>query len=157
MVWKMVLVSCYYYYYVIIFIPPSVITGDSLRPYLVLHFENKCLYIIELTVGFESNSAKNANRKKLKYLELVNQLIDNYKQFKLVNLTMSSLGLFDKSSSCFIDMMKDLEITTDQTSFIIKRIMNIAIRSSYFIFCCRNTEWCYPEHMNYWLLTRLSI
>jgi len=93
--------------------------------------------------------AKNANRKKLKYLELVNQLKDNYRLVKFVNLSMSSLGLFDKSSSDFIDMMKDLEITTDQTSFIIKRIMNIAIRSSYFIFCCRNKDWCNPELMNY--------
>ena len=46
------------------FISPSVITGDSLCPDLVLHFQNKCLYIIELTVGFESNLAKNANQKK---------------------------------------------------------------------------------------------
>jgi len=61
------------------FTSPSVITGDSLRPDLLLHFQKKCLYIIELTVGFESNLAKNANRKKVKYLDLVNQLKDNYR------------------------------------------------------------------------------
>ena len=49
------------------FVSPSVITG----PDLFLHFQNKCLYIIDLTVGLESNLAKTANRKKLKYLELV--------------------------------------------------------------------------------------
>ena len=62
---------------------------------------------------------------------------------------MSSLGLFDKSSSEFIDMMKDLEMTTDQTSFIIKRTMNVTIRTLYFIFYCHNREWCNPELMNY--------
>ena len=131
------------------FVTPSVVTGDSLRPDLVLHFRNKCLYIVELTVGFESNLAKNSNRKRLKYLELVNQLTENYNQVKFVNLSISSLGLFDKSSCAFIDMMKDLDMSTDQTSFTIRKIMNIAIRSSYYIFCCRNREWCYPELMNY--------
>ena len=45
------------------FIAKTFLTGDSLCPDLVLHFQNKCIYIIELTVGFESNLAKNANRK----------------------------------------------------------------------------------------------
>ena len=123
--------------------------SQAIHPNLVLHFQNKCLYIIELTVGFESNLPKNANRKKLKYLEVLNQLKDNYRLVKFFNLSMSSLGLFDKSSSEFIDMMKDLELTTDQTSFIIKRIMNVAIRPSYFIFCCRNRECCNSKRMNY--------
>ena len=37
------------------FITPSVITGDELRPDLLLAIENKLLYILELTVGFETN------------------------------------------------------------------------------------------------------
>ena len=52
------------------FTSPSVITGDSLRPDLVLHFQNKCLYIVALTVGFKSNLAKNANRKNWSILNL---------------------------------------------------------------------------------------
>ena len=34
------------------FVTPSVITGDILRPDLLLHFQSKGLYIVELTVGF---------------------------------------------------------------------------------------------------------
>ena len=34
---------------------PSVITGDSLRPDLVLILNNSTRYILELTLGFESN------------------------------------------------------------------------------------------------------
>jgi len=37
------------------FISPSVITGDNLRPDLLLAFKNTCLYILELTIGFETN------------------------------------------------------------------------------------------------------
>ena len=37
------------------YISPSVITGDELRPDLLITLENKCIYILELTVGFESN------------------------------------------------------------------------------------------------------
>ena len=37
------------------FITPSVITDDELRPDLLLAIENKLLYILELTVGFETD------------------------------------------------------------------------------------------------------
>ena len=90
------------------FITPSVITGNSLRPDLALQFQNKCLYV----VGFESNLANNANRKRLKHLELVNRLIGNYRLVEFIILSLSSIGLLDKSSD-FIDMMKDLEMSSD--------------------------------------------
>ena len=49
------------------FITPSVITGDELRPDLLLAIENK-LYILELTVGFETNLKINSDRKLKKIL-----------------------------------------------------------------------------------------
>ena len=45
------------------FISPSVITGDNLRLDLLLTYKNTCLYILELTVGFETNLSINAARK----------------------------------------------------------------------------------------------
>ena len=44
------------------FITPSVITGDELHPDLLLTIENKLLYILELTVGFETNLKINSDR-----------------------------------------------------------------------------------------------
>ena len=41
------------------FISPSVIIGDNLRPDLLLNVHAKCLYILELTVGYETNLANN--------------------------------------------------------------------------------------------------
>ena len=32
-----------------------VITGDNLRPDPLLEIQNKCLYILELTIGYETN------------------------------------------------------------------------------------------------------
>ena len=55
------------------FINPSAITGDNLRPDLLLVLPNKCLYILELTVGFESNIRKNSERKHTKYSDLIRQ------------------------------------------------------------------------------------
>ena len=49
---------------------PSVITGDDLRPDIVVIKEN-LLYIVELTVGFETNISKNAERKEQKYTDLI--------------------------------------------------------------------------------------
>ena len=50
------------------FVSPSVITGDQLRPDLLLAIEDKVLYILELTVGFETNLSTNSDRKRDKYL-----------------------------------------------------------------------------------------
>jgi hypothetical protein len=45
---------------------PSIITGDTYRPNLLLSTSTGILYIVELTVGFESNLQKNVERKKIK-------------------------------------------------------------------------------------------
>ena len=56
----------YYHYYYYHFLNPSILTGDSLRPDLLLSVSNDFLYIVELTVGFETNLGNNAKRKKEK-------------------------------------------------------------------------------------------
>ena len=46
---------------------PSIVTGDTFRPDLLLASPNKSLlYVVELTVGYESNLHKNIVRKKNK-------------------------------------------------------------------------------------------
>jgi hypothetical protein len=60
------------------FVNPSVITRDRLRPDLLLVTENRCLYILELTVGYEPNLQVNANRKRQKYLDLIKEQEADY-------------------------------------------------------------------------------
>ena len=94
---------------VVIMLILDIITGDELRPDLLITLENKCIYILELTVGFESNLLTNATRKRQKYQDLINEQLKNYEKVKFVNLSISSLGVFSHSSLDFTEMLKDLK------------------------------------------------
>ena len=50
------------------------ITGESYRPDLLLLTDKNILYILELTVGFETNIQNNSDRKATKYSSLINDL-----------------------------------------------------------------------------------
>ena len=54
-------------------ISPCALTGDSLRQDLLLVIPGECLYILELTVGFETNLRNNSRRKQLKYKPLIRE------------------------------------------------------------------------------------
>ena len=123
------------------FLNPSIKTGENYRPDLLFLIQSKSLYVLELTVGFESNLNKNAMRKKEKYLNLLNEMSRNYRYVRFVNLSMSSLGVFSDECSTFLDMMNDNGIDKKQQRYIIKKMINIAIRATYYIFCCRNRNW----------------
>ena len=107
------------------------------------------LYVLELTVGFESNLYNNAVRKKEKYLNLIKEMRRNYRYVRFVNLSMSSLGVFSDDCSTFLDMMNDIGIDKKQQRYIIKKMINIAIRATYYIFCCRNRNWDSPDLMQF--------
>ena len=120
-------------------------------PDLLFLIQSKCLYILELTVGFESNLNVNNNavRKKEKYLNLIKEMSRNYRCVRFVNLSMSSLGVFSDECSTFLDMMNDINIDKKQQRYIIKKMINIAIRATYYIFCCRNRSWDSPDLMQF--------
>ena len=76
------------------YITPSVISGNSLRPDLLLTVSSKCLYILELTVGFEANLLNNAICKTNKYEDLVKCQKHQYESVKFISLSISTLGVF---------------------------------------------------------------
>jgi hypothetical protein len=124
---------------------PSIITGDTYRPDLLLSTSTGTLYIVELTVGFESNLQKNVERKKSKYKDLIREQNEHFTSVKFVNLSISSLGVFSKECSTFIEMLNDLGFQKHHQNCCIRRMTMIAIRTTYYIFCCRNKEWMNPE------------
>ena len=130
------------------FVNPSVITGDRLRPHLLLMTENRCLYILELTVGYESNLQVNANRKRQKYLDLIKDQEADYDKVKFVNLSLSTLGVFSRSSENFDGMLRSLKCDAKFCKYIKKKIVNMCIRTSYYIFCKRNKVWDNPKLMS---------
>ena len=112
------------------------------------------IIIITLRVGFESNLINSAVRKKEKYLNLIKEMSRNYRCVKFVNLSMSSLGVFSDECSTFLDMMNDIGIDKKQQHYIIKKMINIAIRATYYIFCCRNRNLDSPKLMKFRFLIR---
>ena len=53
--------------------------------------------------------------------------------------------------SLFLDMMNDIGIDKKQQRYIIKKMINIAIRATYYIFCCRNRNLDSPGLMQFWI------
>ena len=73
----------------------------------------------------------------------------NYSCERFVNLSMSSFGVFSNECSPFLDMMNDVAIDKKQQLYIIKKMINIAIRVTYYIFCCRNRDWDSTDVMQF--------
>ena len=124
---------------------PSVLTGDTFRPDLLLSFSTDCLYILELSVGYESNLENNVDRKRERYRDLITDQKKHFKSVKFVNLSISCLGVFSKECHTFLDMLTNLGLDTKHQHYCIKRMISIAIRTTYYIFCCRNKDWTNPE------------
>ena len=58
---------------------------------------------------------------------------------------MSALGVFSNECSTFIEMLNDLGFNKSHKDYCIRRTTTIAIRTTYYIFCCRKKEWINPE------------
>ena len=131
------------------YLSPSIITGDTFRPDLLLILPSNRLYVLELTVGYESNLYSNSIRKEKKYRKLMLELRFQYKEVRFVNLSMGALGVMSNSSSFFLDIMKDLHFDENTRKFIARRLMAISIRATYYIFCRRNKDWLNPELLTF--------
>jgi len=131
------------------FLSPRIITGDSLRPDLVLVTDTS-LYILELTVGFESNLQIKSDRKKAKYHSLISDLTRTFSNINFINLSMSTLGLLGMSSESLLLFSEDLKFDKPSSKCIIKRIVNISIRCSYYIFCLKNKPWTNPALLEFY-------
>ena len=132
------------------FLNPSIVTGDKYRPDLLLTTKDNCLYILELTVGYETNLRNNIKRKQEKYKEVTKEQKKHFKSVEFISLSISALGVFDKEpASAFLKMLNRLDVGETQTKHCIKKMINICIRSTYYIFCCPNKEWTNPDLMKF--------
>ena len=133
------------------FLSPSLITGNSLRPDLILITKNKVLYILELTIGFETNIKINSERKASKYYPLQQTLHPNYNHIRFINLSLGALGTIGSSSESFIDLLKSLSFNDKLQKHILSKLINITIRCTYYIFCSRNKPWIGPDFLDIWV------
>ena len=118
------------------FISPSVITGNQLRPDLLLPIENEVLYM-----KFCTNSV----RKHEKCLPLIADQKKKYNQIKFINVSVTSLGVFAESTKSLFGMVQDLKYDEQHIKYAKKKTIAICIRTSYYIFCKRNKDWNNPE------------
>ena len=81
------------------------------------------------------------------YVNLINEMSRNYRCVRFVNLSMSSFGIFSDECATFLNKMNDIGIDKKQQRYIIKKMINIVIRATYYIFCCRNSNWDSPDLM----------
>ena len=141
------------------FLTPSVITGDMERPDIVVIKDRKCM-LLELTVGFETNLEKNSKRKIERYRNLINRLKATY-QVQYIDLSMGAIGVIGRGNKEFQKIFKTLGLTyldfqkaivelgldANESSYLVRKIINICIRTTYFLFCQRNKKWEEPSLM----------
>ena len=122
--------NCSIYADLPLFLSPILETGDSLRPEIAFVTENSLLYVIEL---------------KAKYNSLTSDLTPVYSNITFFNHSMSALRTMDTSSDSLITMLDDLQFDKTKSNIIIKKLVNIAIRCTYYVLCCRNKSWTNTE------------
>ena len=71
---------------------------------------------------------------------------NNYRRVEFVNLSMCSLGVFSYDCPTFLEMMSDIGIDKKQQHHIIKKMINLAIRVTHFIFYSGNKIWDSPGY-----------
>lgn len=127
---------------------PSIISGESKRPDMLIINNDHCI-VLELTVGFETNMCKNSTRKMLHYKELMKHLSGKYKFTTFVNLSMGAIGVYDKAAQSLLLALKSTQVNETETNYIIKKLINICIRTTYYIFCQRDKPWNNPKLMSW--------
>ena len=124
------------------YLSPCIIMGDSFRPDMILSTADK-LYIIKLTVGFETNPANNARHKELQYRSLVTDLSNDYHSIEFINQSFHKL-------SWYIWSVVRIGFDNQHLNFIIFKLSTIAIRATFFKFWMRSKAWCNPKLLRYW-------
>ena len=94
----------------------------------LFHLHAKCLYVLEPTVGFESNLNKNIICKREKNKNLIKDLKSDYSSIKFINIFMSFLGVLSAECSTFQDMLNDIGIDEKQQCYIIRKMINFALQ-----------------------------
>ena len=80
-------------------------------------------------------------RQHAKFKGLIEDLNKQFKTAKFINVSVSSLGVLDKECSTLFRILDTLGLNKKDRQYCTRKMMSIAIRSTYYIFFCRNKEW----------------
>ena len=119
---------------------------QTLRPYMVVDFKGS-IYVIELTVPYETNCEKAKRRKKERYRHLRSELITPCHAFTVITLEVTTLGFVSKDIDNFRRLLRTLEMNDER---IIKKCMEVSLRATFYIYCRRNKPWNNPDLLNFY-------
>ena len=106
------------------FASPSIVSGDEQGPDMIIK-RNNDWWILELSVGFETNLENNRNAKNLRYNALIQRLKTTYRKVKFINLSFGAIVVYSKSQSTFSDLFSDLEVDKALSSYELWKISNV--------------------------------
>ena len=125
------------------FASPNIISGYEQRPDTVIKRNNN-LWILELSVGFETNLEKNRNAKNLRYNTLIQRLKRTYRKVKFINLSLGAIGFYSKSQDTFSNLFSDLEVDKAHSRYVLSKISNVCIKTMYYLFFFKGEDWTDP-------------
>ena len=130
---------------------PSVITGPDDRPNMIVINNTKDkICVVELTVGFQTNIAKNCKRKEIRYKDLCSSLKQRFGNVKYFNLSMGAIGIIGKECKDFYGFLdEEMELELPQMNYLVKKLIDYCIRSTYYLFCMEDKQWVTPKLL-YW-------
>ena len=81
------------------------ISGNAFQPDLNFNTKENVLYILDLTIGFETDMQINIERKAANDYTLHQTLLPNYNEFKVINLSLEALGNIGSSAESFTTLL----------------------------------------------------
>ena len=109
----------------------------SFKPDVVLR-KGSNIIAVELTCCFETNTNKSRAYKVDRYINLEEDCIIPFSSFKKIYVEVTSLGCVTKNFKEFTSLFKGTNINTHRMT---SKIMETAIRCSYFLYVNRNKRW----------------
>ena len=92
---------------------------------------------------------KNRNAKNLRYNTLIQALKTTYRKAKFINLSLDAIGVYSKSQGTFSDLLSDLEVDKAHSSYVLSKISNAYIQTTYYLFCLRDEDWTDPTLLSW--------
>ena len=129
------------------YINPLVIIGDENRPDMIITQNKSTIFVLELTVGFETNLDYNTKLKASKYREILKSPENKFEKVNFVNLSMGALGIVGAHSSV-TNILKALGFQQQEIAYSIKKVMCCCIRGTHYVFCMRNKAWSQPSFLS---------
>ena len=118
---------------------------NSFRPDAVIRIGDDFV-VLELTVCFETYIIKSRDYNKSKYVSLKDDINVNVNKFDLITLEITTLG-FCAENKTLNKILKNHGINVERC---FKKMGEVALRASYYIYTCRNKQWSNPNLLEFY-------